>query len=418
VSHREDNELGGIRFLDDVRVLEIASLAPAQLGMHLADLGAEVIKIEPPARGDATRLIGTLPGFNDSALHRRWNRGKKSVAIDTRSPAGVDLIRRLIPSVDIVVEGLRPGTLAKMGLTWDALTALKPNLVMIALSGYGQSGPYRDLPSHGVGFDAIAGLGGLEEDEEGRMRAPSRQVYYGALTGPLFGAVSVLAALSWSRRTGRPAFLDVAQADAAAFANFAVEEQTARRRAIDAGAVAPSPPARPSGEGARAPRSTTQAYRTLDGKLLMLMALERKFFVRLAEAAGRPELLAHVPEGQYVVRGSKEIDDALAETIALKDIDAWMKIFADADVPVVPVNEGGAVAENAQMRARIEWLDADQSTVTMKTPVKSEPALAAPLPAAAIGRDTADVLTRAGIGAEELERLAVEGVVRIAPQSE
>jgi crotonobetainyl-CoA:carnitine CoA-transferase CaiB-like acyl-CoA transferase len=401
-----------VRFLEDVRVLEIASLAPTQLGMHLADLGAEVIKIEPPARGDATRLMGTRPGFNDSGLHRRWNRGKKSVAIDTRTPAGLDLVRRLVPTVDIVIEGMRPGTLAKLGLTWPDLIALKPNLVMVALSGYGQTGPYRDLPSHGVGFDAISGLANVEEDENGDPRVPSRHVYYGAITGPLFGATSALAALSWCRRTGRPALLDIAQADTAAFANFAVEEQIAERRAVEAGAVPPRAPTPPRSDGPGAPRSTTQAYRTRDGKLLMIMALERKFFVRLADAAGRSDLLAHVHDNQHIVRGTKEIDDALRETIAARDLNTWMTIFAEADVPIVPVNEGAAVAEDPQMQARIEWLEADQGAVTMKSPVRSEPTLAAPPRAPSIGQDTAEVLARIGIEPSELERLDKEGIIR------
>jgi crotonobetainyl-CoA:carnitine CoA-transferase CaiB-like acyl-CoA transferase len=401
-----------VRFLDDVRVLEIASLSPTQLGMHLADLGAEVIKVEPPTRGDTTRLVGNRPGFNDSALHRRWNRGKRSIAVDTRAPEGIDLIRRLIPTVDIVIEGLRPGTLAKMGLTWSALTELKPNLVMVALSGYGQTGPYRNMPSHGVGFDAIAGLAGIEEDENGRPRVPSRHVYFGALVAPLFGATSALAALSWSRRTGRPAFLDIAQADAAAFANYAVEEQVAERRSAEAGVVVP-PRAPPGGGAPNTPRSTMQAYRTRDGKALMLMALERKFFARLAEATGRPDLLAHVPDNQYMVRGSAAIDDVLTETIASKDLNDWMRIFADADVPVVPVNEGAAVADDPQMQARIEWLESDQATVTMKTPIRSDPPIAAPRRAPAIGQDTAEILANIDVDPNEIERLANEGIVRV-----
>ncbi len=161
----------GVRFLDDVRVLEIASLSPTQLGMYLADLGAEVIKVEP-TRGDTTRVMGTRPGYSDSGLHRRWNRGKHSLALDTRSEAGLEVIKQLIPKVDILVEGLRPGALAKMGLTWSVLTELNPRLVMVALSGFGQTGPYRNLPSHGVGFDAISGLSGVEVDDEGRPRVP------------------------------------------------------------------------------------------------------------------------------------------------------------------------------------------------------------------------------------------------------
>jgi crotonobetainyl-CoA:carnitine CoA-transferase CaiB-like acyl-CoA transferase len=400
----------GVRFLDDVRVLEIASLSPTQLGMHLADLGAEVIKIEPPGRGDTTRLIGTRPGFNDSGLHRRWNRGKRSLALDTRSAEGLALLKRLIPTVDIVIEGFRPGTLAKMGLSWDVLTGLKPDIVMVALSGYGQTGPYRDLPSHGVGFDAISGLAGIEEDETGRPCVPSRHVYFGALVAPLLGASSALAALSWCRRTGRPALLDIAQADAAAFANYAVEEAVAEQRAVSAGEVPPPPP--PANAGPRARASTMQAYRTRDGKVLMIMALERKFFLRLAEATGRADLAAHAEGSGHVVRGSPEIDAVLIEVIATKDMAEWMEVFARADVPVVPVHESAAVADDPQMLARIEWMAADQGTVTMKSPVRSDPAIAAPPVAPAIGQDTVAILSSIGVSPPELERLAKEGVIR------
>jgi crotonobetainyl-CoA:carnitine CoA-transferase CaiB-like acyl-CoA transferase len=406
------DDTAGVRFLDDVRVLEIASLSPTQLGMHLADLGAEVIKIEPPERGDATRLIGTRPGFTDSGLHRRWNRGKRSLALDTRSPAALDLLRRLIPTVDVVIEGLRPGTLAKLGLTWELLTELKPNIVMVSLSGYGQTGPYRGLPSHGVGFDAVAGLAGVEEDEDGRPCVPSRHVYFGALVAPLLGASAALAALSWCRRTGRPAYLDIAQSDAAAFANYAVEEAVAEQRAVAAGKVAP-PPAPTQGAGPRERASTMQAYRTRDGKMLMVMALERKFFLRLAESTGRPDLAAHAQGDSHMVRGSKEIDAALIEAIASRDLAEWMDIFARADVPVVPVNEGAAVAEDPHMQARIEWLEADQGAVTMKSPVRSDPPIAAPPPAPALGQDTAEILARIDVGPADLDRLAAERVIRL-----
>ena len=398
-----------VRFLDDVRVLEIASLAPAMLGMHLADLGAEVIKIEPPGRGDATRLVARRPGFDDSGLHRRWNRGKKSVAIDTRTPAGVDLLRRLIPHVDIVIEGLRPGTLEKMGLDWPALLALKPNLVMVALSGYGQDGPYRDLPSHGIGFDAVAGLATVDADEHGRPRLATGHVYHGTLIAPLFGATAALAALSWSRRTGRPVFLDVAQADASAFANFAIEDAAAERST-----TVPAPAPAPTGAAPPARPTTTQAYRTRDGKVLLLMALERKFFARLATAVDRPDLLAQVPEEEYLARGSAEIDDALAEIVGTKNLDEWMAILAAADVPAVPVNDGAQALDDPHLRARTEWLDGDQGTVTMKTPVHARPPVAAPDPAPAVGHDTAEVLAAVGVDPAEIDRLAREGVVGVA----
>jgi crotonobetainyl-CoA:carnitine CoA-transferase CaiB-like acyl-CoA transferase len=156
-----------------------------------------------------------------------------------------------------------------------------------------------------------------------------------------------------------------------------------------------------------------QAYRTRDGKVLMIMALERKFFLRLAEATGRPDLAAHAQGDSHMVRGSKEIDATLIEVIVSKDLAEWMEIFARADVPVVPVNEGAAVAEDPHMLARIEWLAADQGAVTMKSPVRSDPPIAAPAPAPTIGQDTAEILGRIAVSPADLERLVAEKVIRV-----
>ncbi len=402
-------DAAGVRFLDDVRVLEIASLAPAQLAMHLADLGADVIKIEPPKRGDATRLIAKQPGYNDSGLHRRWNRGKRSLALDTTTPEGQAVLRRLIPTVDVVIEGLRPGTLDKMGLSWDELTALKPDLVVISLSGYGQSGPYRDMPSHGIAFDAVSGLAAVEDDDAGRPRVATGHVYYGSLIAPLFGATSVLAALSWSRRNGKPVRIDVAQADVAAFVNFGIEDVAAERAATAAGLV--DAPALMSVGGGR---STIQAYRTRDGRLLMLMALERKFFVRLAEAIGRARPRragARGPvHGADHARDRRRPRDGASPRRTSRH---WMEVFAAADVPVVPVNESADALDDPQLQSRTEWLPADQGTVTMKTPIHAEPAPAVPLQAPAVGSDSAAVLAELGLTDDEVAALVAAGVVRI-----
>jgi crotonobetainyl-CoA:carnitine CoA-transferase CaiB-like acyl-CoA transferase len=387
--------------------------------MHLADLGAEVIKIEPPKKGDATRLIGLRPGFNDSGLHRRWNRGKKSVALDPTDRAGLDILRKLVARSDIVIEGLRPGTLAKMGLGWSELTALKPNLVVVALSGYGQDGPYRDMPSHGVGFDAVSGLAPASYDARGRSRLEPGHTNFGTILAPLFGATGALAALWWSRTTGRPVFLDIAQADAATFANLGVEDLACERQLTPAGAVGTESGQRQSGDRGRGSTSssdsaTMQYYDTRDGKVLLIMALERKFFVRLMEAVDRPDLVQQFAEDRYAdpLMGSDQVRDALAEAISLRDRDEWMRIFAEADVPVVPVNRGAEVLDDPQLQTRIGWLKGDQGTVTMRTPMYAQPPLADPSMAAALGQDTASVLLELGIDADELERLEDAGVVR------
>jgi crotonobetainyl-CoA:carnitine CoA-transferase CaiB-like acyl-CoA transferase len=405
------NNAPSVRFLEGVTVLEIANLAPTQLGMHLADLGAEVIKIEPPKRGDATRLIATRPGFADSSLHRRWNRGKKSVAIDMTTKEGVALFLRLIPNVDIVIEGLRPGSLEKMGVSWEQMTALNPDLVMVALSGWGQAGPYRTMGSHGIGFDAIAGLAEVKKDESGQPKVLARHVNMGTLLAPLFGATAALAALNWSRRTGKPVFLDVAQANAACFANFAIENTAAMRSAEAAGTL--PPPAPPGPAQSIAEGQAMQSYLTRDGQILLLMALERKFFVRLAEAVGRPDLLDHIAKDEYLVRGNQVFEQVLAEVIATKDLGDWMAIFAAADVPVVPVYQGTEALDDIHMRTRLEWLPSAQGTVTMKSPVQTHPRSADPVPAPRIGQDTMEVLSKVGVTGTEAERLAAAGIIRV-----
>ena len=156
-----------------------------------------------------------------------------------------------------------------------------------------------------------------------------------------------------------------------------------------------------------------QAYRTRDGKALMIMALERKFFLRLAEATGRPDLAVHADGNSHTVHGSPEIDATLIEVIATRDMADWMELFARADVPVVPINEGAAVAEDPQMKARLEWLDAAQGAVTMKSPVRADPAIAAPYPAPAIGQDTVAILSQIGVTPDELEQFAEAAIIRI-----
>jgi crotonobetainyl-CoA:carnitine CoA-transferase CaiB-like acyl-CoA transferase len=410
----------GVRFLDDVRVLEISNLAPNQLAMHLGDLGAEVIKIEPPKRGDATRLIDLRGGGGDSFLHRRWNRGKKSVAVDMRTPDGVELVRRLVPDVDIVIEGLRPGNLARMGLSWEELTRLKPNIVFIGLSGFGLTGPYRDMPSHGMGFDAVTGLAIVEEDDQGRPVTPlDLRVNVGTSMGPLFGATAALAALSWARRTGEPVLLDLALADAAAFSNLELEGFASERSVAASGVeAAPSIITAQHPDGVRTRSATLQYYRARDGKVLLLMPFERKFMVKLVEVIDRPDLLQFFREDDYVARGTEDVYEALVEAFASRDRDEWMRILGDADIPVMPVNEGADVLDDPHIEARIGWLSANQETVTMKTPVRSEPVLVEPRRAPALGEDTAEVLSSIGVDAAELARLEEAGVVRVDKQTD
>ncbi len=170
-------------FLSGVRVVEVTLLGPSAVGMHLADLGADVIKVEDPAGGDYLREVGRRTGEADSPLHRQWNRGKRSVTVDLREPVGVETFLKLVASADILVEGMRPGGLERRGLGFERLLAVKPDLVMVSVSGFGQTGPYAQLASHGPAFEAYAGHLQPEDDRWPRVRA-WRRAHADALPPP------------------------------------------------------------------------------------------------------------------------------------------------------------------------------------------------------------------------------------------
>ena len=144
--------------LGGVRVLEVALLAPDLLGMHLADLGAEVVKIEQPPGGDYLREIGGRRRAGLNLMHLRWNRGKKSVTLDLRRREGQRLLHRLAARADVFIDGLRPGAAARCAADYATLAAVNPRLVYCTLCGAGTWGPYAALPTHGVAYDAFAGL--------------------------------------------------------------------------------------------------------------------------------------------------------------------------------------------------------------------------------------------------------------------
>jgi crotonobetainyl-CoA:carnitine CoA-transferase CaiB-like acyl-CoA transferase len=182
--------------LDGVRVVEVAMFAPDATGMHLADLGAEVIKVEQPGLGDPARLLG-VPYHGEGTATRRWNRGKTSIMLDLRTSEGREVFLDLVRRADVVVEGMRPGALARRGLGYDELVAINPRLVFATVSGWGQDGPYRDLGSHGLAFDAFAGLA-PPRTVDGRISRPLGHVWQGLRPGR-----STLPSASWPRCCGR-----------------------------------------------------------------------------------------------------------------------------------------------------------------------------------------------------------------------
>ena len=200
--------------LHGMRIIECSALGPAQITTPLVDLGAEVIKVEPPA-GDYIREMTWPIVEGTSLMHLHLNRGKRSLVLDLRTEAGVAILKELATTADAVVEAMRPGALARRGAGFDDLRAVNPKIVFCTISGYGMTGPYRDYPSHGVAYDTWAGIVNVATDDEGFTYIPEH-ASIGIHAGPLFGALGILAAVLRARATGEGSYIDIAQSDAAA----------------------------------------------------------------------------------------------------------------------------------------------------------------------------------------------------------
>jgi len=197
--------------LAGMRVIECSMLGPAAITSALVDLGAEVIKVEPPA-GDYIRAMTWPIVEGVSLMHLHLNRGKRSVTLDLRTEAGKGVFRDLARTADVVVEAMRPGALERLGIGPTNLRPANPKLVFASISGYGATGPYKDYPSHGIAYDTWAGIVTPAVDDEGFSYIPEH-VSIGIYAAPLYGATAILAAVIRARETGDGSDLELAQSD-------------------------------------------------------------------------------------------------------------------------------------------------------------------------------------------------------------
>ena len=375
--------------LDGLRVIEVAILAPNMVGMHLADLGADVVKVEMPGRGDYTHSVGYLRKGGLSFLHLRWNRGKRSIALDLRTPEGAEVFCDLVRDAEVVLEGMRAGALAKRGLGYERLREINPALVFCATSGFGQTGPFRDLATHGVAYDAYAGLALPERTDEGFPSIPSAYRDIGTQAGGLYAALGVLAAVTRARATGEGAFIDVAQADAA------VAWSAGTLDAVMSGAMpaddAPRPPA--MGEAVR-----YQYYDTADGRTILFQASERHFFVKFCTALGREDLLQGDLGEEFGEHASGDLvlRRELAAIFATRTQQEWVDFLLEVDVPGAPVHRVVELPEDPNFVARADIAAHDHPVAgplrLLGTPIKADAPTGAMGPAPSTGEHTDEIL--------------------------
>jgi alpha-methylacyl-CoA racemase len=311
--------------LSGVRVVDLSRLLPGAFATQmLAELGAEVLKVEDPAGGDPMRHLPPLldgRGIYDLLL----NRGKKSVALDLKNQADAGHLDRLVATADVVVESFRPRTARRLGVSAGQLRARYPRLVHCSITGYGQTGPYAERPGHDLNYVALSGL--LSADRPNPTELP-RMFIADVGGGAMTSVIGILAALFGRTRHGDGASLDISMHDAMLYWVML----PAARDLVDGGAQA-------EGDlptfGAHA---SYNVYRTSDGLLVALGALERKFWVAFCAGIGRPDLAArHASDAE----DQKALTGEMRALFATRTRDEWLSLMATHDVCLTPVNSPG-----------------------------------------------------------------------------
>ena len=321
--------------LAGVKVLDFTQLLPGPMcTLHLADMGADVLKIEPPG-GEAGRGPAGTPV---SHFFLAVNRNKRSLAINLRAPGARAAIHALARTADIVVEGFRPGVMARLGLDYDTLKALNPALVYCAISGYGQDGPLAELGGHDINYQSYAGI--LEQSAApGAAPHPGNLPVADLAGGALSAAMAILAALFDARRSGRGRFIDVSMTDCAMALNVQPLASLHTWKQ-------PVPAGHDTLSGGLPCYGT---YETADGRHLALGALEPKFWQAFCAAAGCPEL---GKSGWASGKSGAAVKRQVAERIKSRTLAEWTAALAGVDACVSPVLRIDEVLAHPLTRAR------------------------------------------------------------------
>lgn len=391
--------------LGGLRVVESSLLGPAELGGLLADLGADVIKVEPPG-GDYGRrmtwpIVRSQDGSSESSLlSLHVNRGKRSIVLDLRRPEAVETYLDLVRHADVVLEAMRPGALARRGITLEKLRETNPRVVFCSLSGYGATGPYRAMPSHGIAYDTWAGQVPIARDPEGLPYIPEH-TSIGIHAGPLYAALAVLAAVIRARETGNGSAMEIAQSDAAAYFDwYRIETWRSYERpeAEVYGNAADEGKRRAPGTSGMREGVRYQMYDASDG-VVLFMASEQEFWRNFCSGVDRLDLFERWPGSAYAdhAPGNDELRQQLAAIFKTRSVGEWLEFGLEHNTPIAPVHTPQTVSGDAQFQTRLSWigkevLDADMLPLPIH--FLGEERLGTPRRAPGPGEHTDEILRR------------------------
>jgi len=403
------------RPLGGLKVIESSLLGPGLVATFLADLGADVVKVEPPS-GDYIRQMTWPIVDGTSLLHLHTHRGKRSIVLDLKTDDGLGIYRDLVREADVVVEAMRPGSLARLGIGFDDLVAVNPQLVFCSVSGYGATGPYRDMPSHGIAYDTWAGLIEPAVDDQGFTRIPTLP-NIGINVGPLIGALGILAAVLRARETGKGTWLEVAQSDAAAYMDwYRIETYRAYDRPADVvtGNAADDYERREPGLAGMWEGVRYQIYEASDGHVLF-MASEQAFWRNFCEGVNRMDLFEQWPGSTYAdhARHNTELQTELKAIFATRTCTEWLDFSNEANTPIAPVNTPRTAPDDPQFSYRLPFYGIeDVGAEQLPLPIYLEGELPpTPTMAPRVGEQTDEVLAELGLSPERIAELRASGAV-------
>jgi crotonobetainyl-CoA:carnitine CoA-transferase CaiB-like acyl-CoA transferase len=391
--------LAGVRVLDFTRVL-----AGPAASLALADLGAEVFKIEPPGTGDETR---TFPPHRNGESHYflSVNRGKKSIVVDLKTPEGIALIKDLAAKCDIVVENYRPGVMDRLGLGYDALATTNPRLVYCSISGYGMTGPLADRPSFDIVLQAMSGALSVNGEPGG---LPTKMgIPFGDLVGGINGPIGILAALFERERTGRGRHIDISLMDGLA-GMLGYLAQLSFFTGED-----------PQRQGSQHPNLVPYGIFPARNGSIVVACLTNAFWVRTCAAIGRPDLSEDPRFASIELRRDhrEAVNGVLSSFTAAHDVADLERIFAEHQVPHAPILGISDALTQPQAVARDLVVETDHA-VLGKIPIVNRPIKfvgdAQPVPTAppVLGQHTTEILRDVlGLSAQRIEELRASNVV-------
>ena len=391
--------------LAGLKVIELGQLIAGPFAAKtLADFGADVIKVEPPGSGDPLRKWRLLKD-GTSVWWQVQSRNKRSVAIDLKSAEGQQLVRTLASEADVLVENFRPGSMEQWGLSPDALLAINPRLIMLRVSGYGQTGPYKDRPGFGVVAEAMSGLRHLTA-EPGRV--PVRVgVSIGDTLAALHGVIGVLMALHERQRSGKGQVVDVALYEAVFNCMESLLPEYSAFGAVREAAGSALPGIAPS-----------NAYRCAGGAYVLVAGNGDSIFRRLMGAIGRPDLAADPTLADNTGRVARvvEIDAAIEAWTSSRAVEEVLSILESVSVPAGRIYTVADIAADPHYEARgmlhrIQMDDGDEITIPGIVPKLSRTPGAHDRNAPCIGQDTMAVLQSIGLSDDQIAALKEKGIV-------